>query len=293
MKGDRIILGFTIAVLGMVWLLVNLGLIQVETARELWRYWPVLLVLWGIVLLSGKGGSAFGCLVPILIIAFIFTGVFTFLPFQRNLPVQTYETTMPAERVSSVRLNIAQNAGELLLSSQANPELFRGRFRSDTGGPEIRTLGGTEVKEITVRDTSGYTIGRKLERWEIWLAEQMPAEVRVKTGATRADIDLRKLMVTELSVTAGAGDLTVRLGGNDIQINLESGAGSITIEVPETTGVRLRVDGGLVSVEGKDAGIVSIGDRRYESRDIGQKQAVADIHITAGAGSVTLKQPRR
>ena len=93
-----------------------------------------------------------------------------------------------------------------------------------------------------------------------------------------------------MTIKAGAGEFTLWLGHYDTDIIIENGAGNITIYVPEETGVRLRTSGGLMSVKGDHARVISVGDRSYESDNLEQKAAIADIRITAGAGAVTLKK---
>jgi len=71
MKADRIVLGIALLFIGIVWVLVNTGVIPARVAADWWRYWPLLLVLWGVLLLTGRGTGGLGCLVPLIIAVFV------------------------------------------------------------------------------------------------------------------------------------------------------------------------------------------------------------------------------
>jgi hypothetical protein len=292
MKADRIVFGVALLAVGVIWFLVNLGIIQSITARELWRYWPLLLVLWGLLLMLGKGNGSFGCLIPILVILLVFGGVFgVFLPMQRSVPEDSFSSfEIGAEEGTNVlRLDLIQHAGEFFLGSQSGTNVLEANIHGNQ--PVLRKESSIGVAEIFMQEPSGtWPFHNRISRWEIHLSEQLPMEVEYKVGAVQAEFDLAGLQITDLHIKMGAGDLTLRLGGTDTQITVDGGAGSITIFVPDETGVKLRASGGLLSVQGDRADVLSVGDRRYESRDIDEKTAVAEIHITAGAGSVELKR---
>jgi predicted membrane protein len=293
MKADRIIFGVTLLALGVVWFLINLGIIPPVTVRELWRYWPLLLVLWGLLLLTGKGDGFPGCLVAILVIVLLFGGIFTvFFPTNSVLPRETLVTSVKAmEGTTRMKLNLVQHAGELSLSSQRGANYVEASLQT-VARPLVEEERAGDTAEIMIRDeaVSWAPFQNRLSRWELALAEGVPAEITLRTGATKAELDLSRLLVTKLNVKAGAGDLVFYLGSTDADVLIESGAGSITIYVPDETGIRLQASGGILTVNGENARIVSLGDRRYESRELSEKSAVADIQVTAGAGSVTLRR---
>lgn len=290
MKADRIVLGLFVVMVGGVWLLVNLGLLPATTVRELWRFWPLLLVIWGILLLFGKGSSGgSGCLIVILILFMIFGGIFAFIPTfgVTGSMVQTGISNNFDAR--SMRLDLTQHAGEFQLDSHSDDsQLIKLRLQTSVQ-PVINHTPSGDLAEISVVDQNKVAVGNRVSRWELSLLEDMPAEITMRTGALDAEIDMSHLLVKALDIKAGAGDLTMKLGQTDGRINVQSGASSITIYIPENVGIRLHTSGALVSVNSKNARVISIGERRYESRDIDTKDAIIEIELTAAAGSVTLR----
>lgn len=302
MKAEKIVLGLIIVIVGIIWFMVNTGILPAVTARELWRYWPLALILWGLLLLFGKGSSVPGCLSAILIFLLVAgTLIMIFAP-THGISGSTSEMrfgAQPGETVSLVRLDLTHRAGEFVLKSLndfgqmgsvTGTTLLQARLQASAKPQTRRVMKGT-VNEISIQDDhQSWQLSNQFSRWEIWLTDEIPSEVILRTGATRAEIDLSKLMVQDLQIKAGAGDITIHLGEYNTHIAVESGAGNITFYVPAETGLRVSTSGALLSFSGEDARVFSIGEHKYESERLNEKKAIAEIEIKAGAGSVSVKQ---
>ncbi|EEG76383.1 toast rack family protein [Dethiobacter alkaliphilus] len=295
MKADRIVLGLGLAVLGLVWFLVNFGVISPVAARELWRFWPLLLILWGVLLILGKGSGLGGCLIGILVFLFFFGGLFgVYLPgIEGPSPgTETTNVTIPAsDEVENVTLDLRQGAGEVYLSSHAGPDILRASL-TGTPRPIIEQEVSDGTLQVEIKDEAhSWTIGNRTNRWNLELAEDIPTEISLRAGAGRSDLDLSRLQVHDLSVQTGAGDLTVRLGQVESQVLVEGGAGSITFYVPDNTGVRLQTSG-LLNVSAGEVNLKRLDGGDYESENLDNKAAVVDIEVKAGVGSVNLRRAR-
>lgn len=287
MKADRIVLGVAIIVIGVVWLLVNLGLLTAATVAELWRFWPVLLVLWGLLLLLGKGSSLPGFLLIFLVVLAFLSGTFSFSSLQGT--GETITTTISKdENIESMRLELVQHAGEFYLQAHDKENLAEIHIQS-TISPEIQQTRTDNVVEVAVRDREKYPhIKKRFSRWDINVQEKIPLEVLLQSGAINAELDLSQLNVSNLSIKAGAGELAINLGPAVDKILVESGACSIDVNIPANVGVRLKTSGALISVDSDDGRVISVGDRRYESKGLESKDALVDIEIKAAAGKITL-----
>ncbi|HAA38346.1 MAG TPA: hypothetical protein DCE00_05690 [Firmicutes bacterium] len=291
MKADRIVLGIAVVIIGMVWLLVNLGVIPAAAARELWRYWPLLLILWGVLLLLGKDNSGItGLLVALLVVALVGGGFFSYLTSSGPKSAQTFETTISNEgNVRAVNLQLIQHAGELELTSHPGSDLVALKLQTQVQ-PKISHKQEEETAEILVKDQDDkFNFDNRVSHWQLSLAEQLPLQLTLHTGATKANLDFSHLLLEELEIKAGAGDIDLRLGQTDCEITIESGASEITIYIPDNVGVRLRTSGALMSIDSDEGRMISVGDRSYFSKELETKDAVADIHITAAAGKVKLR----
>ncbi|NLM45334.1 MAG: hypothetical protein GX200_00840 [Firmicutes bacterium] len=296
MKADRILLGLLVVLAGTAWLLANLGLLSIVSLWEIRHYWPVLIIIWGLLLLFGGGGSSSGCLPVLVVLALVFVAAFAyFLPVQqetKKIETEEFYVTHVENKYDAqkLRLNLRHSAGYFLLHSYPGMELAYLQLQSPQR-PEIRQELDNDTAVVTIADRDRIALRKRAEsRWEVGVGVGLPVEISLETGATDAEIDMSGLTVDSLEIKAGAGDLDLILGRTEGKINIESGAGSITIKIPDDVGVRLRTAGALLSVKTEDSQVISVGQHQYESRDLEEKTAVVEVEIKAGAGSVTLKR---
>jgi len=69
--------GLFLVFLGIIFLLTNLGLIPSSIWNELWKFWPVLIILLGLRILGGKNAAS--RIIITLITLFVFTGVLAYI----------------------------------------------------------------------------------------------------------------------------------------------------------------------------------------------------------------------
>lgn len=81
--GDGILGGLFLVFLGIVFLLNNLGLVPSSVWDEVWKFWPVLLILLGLRLLGGRNAAS--RIIITLITLFAFAGVLAYLLFYYGL----------------------------------------------------------------------------------------------------------------------------------------------------------------------------------------------------------------
>jgi hypothetical protein len=77
--GDGILGGLFLVFLGAIFLLNNLGLVPSSIWNQVWKFWPVLLMLLGLRLVAGK--NAISRIIISLITLFAFAGVLAYLLF--------------------------------------------------------------------------------------------------------------------------------------------------------------------------------------------------------------------
>jgi hypothetical protein len=75
--GDGIFGGLLLVFLGTVFLLTNLGLVPSTVWNELWKFWPVLIILLGLRLLTGR--NILSRIIIALITLFVFAGILAYI----------------------------------------------------------------------------------------------------------------------------------------------------------------------------------------------------------------------
>jgi predicted membrane protein len=87
----------------------------------------------------------------------------------------------------------------------------------------------------------------------------------------------------------GVGELKLDLSGErkqNLEVKIDGGIGHGTIYLPETIGVRVKVEGGIGSVDSHS--LAKTGDY-YTNEAYGKTDVTLDIQVEAGIGSIDLR----
>ena len=84
-KGGGYLAGFFLIFIGLVFLLNNLGFLPNSIWNEIWKFWPLIIIIIGIQVLFGK--SPFARMIVLLLTLFVFAGVLAYLLIYSGLLV--------------------------------------------------------------------------------------------------------------------------------------------------------------------------------------------------------------
>ena len=165
----------------------------------LWAFtWPVAWIVVGSLLLAsttGRIGTEPGQLIAdywpwALVILGVWFVIGAFVPSGRGL---TETLQLPLGGASEARVRIGYGAGNLAVGSAAPGQLVDGRFE---GGVIHRTT-GTGAVELTQDRGHGMTWLERPSRWTMGLTTEVPLDLRVDTGASKATLDLGGLRLRQ------------------------------------------------------------------------------------------------
>jgi len=199
--------------------------------------------------------------------------------------------TVELGEAETVELELEMKAGELRVQGGAR-ELMEGYFsyNVDQWKPDIEysVTGSRGILRVEQGKSSGMTIGKKENKWDITLSNDVPVDINIDFGAGAGNLDLRGLMLESLDIDMGVGELKVDLTGErnqSLDVVIDGGVGSATIYLPEDVGVRVKVDGGIGSVNARD--MIKKG-HFYTNDAYGKTDISIDVDIDAGIGSINL-----
>jgi hypothetical protein len=229
-------------------------------------------------------------------------------------PLQTEARSVERGSAESVRVEIDMGAGELAVSGGA-AELLEADFAYNVA--EFKPLVEFDDGLLVVRQpevegrASIWDVDDYRYEWDLRFNDDVPIEMSVNLGAGRTDLDLGSLTLTRLGVDAGAGEVTVDLGGAssltrldvkmgagkltldltgdwraDLDGKIEGGLGEATLQLPRGVGVRVEVEGGLGAVNA--SGLTKDGSA-YVNDAYGQSDVTLRIDIEAGVGAIDLE----
>lgn len=252
--------------------------------------WPIAWMLIGAVLLAsttGRLGLAPGELIsrwwPALFVGIgIWFLVAAFWP--RNAPAE--QLALPLTGADHAEVRVQFGAGELTVGRAAPGMLLDGRFE---GGAQYRSPGPNMV-ELRPDQSSGWPMTGGTLRWAMGLTGEVPLDLRLDTGASKATVDLVDLRIRLLEIRSGAAETRVRLPARAGQswVRTETGVASLVLEVPPGVAARIRTKMAL--------GRTDIDERRFPramdgfmSPDYERSPNRIEIEIQGGVGSVSVR----
>lgn len=271
MRKSSVFWAIVLIVVGLLWLLDNLGAFRFLGVSVWGLIWPAVLILLGIWILAGIGRGG------------------------RRIGVE--QATIPLDGAARARIRMHHGAGRLSLQAGAEGDrLLAGTFG---GGLDYRTRqeGGQLVVDMRPRSRAwtfwgapwAWSVPGSLD-WTMIVNPGIALELDLETGANDTRLDLSELLVTDLRLKTGASatQVTLPARAGHTRVRAESGAASVTIRVPEGVAARIRVEGALAGVDVDTHRFPRMGGI-YQSVDYETAQNRADIRVEAAVGSVTVR----
>jgi hypothetical protein len=299
----KIFWGFVLVVLGFTYLGAGLGWWGYDVVNTLWQFWPLILVFWGLDLLTRNTGFY----IPLMIIAVILSGALIYVGVynkQNNLnwfgaraveeSTRTEVSASLPKGAKSAQVRVDTGAIDFKISGDSK-NLLEGFLESNFSKPEI-----TENLDGTIAKVSLSTINSsRVSMWnmgphnfknllDLKINKSVPVSLIVKSGASSLDFDLSALKLYALDIDTGASSVNVRVGSEVVdgaKLAVDAGASSIRFRIPSEVGVKIVSETGLTSrnFEGyteRDGAWYSAG---YDSA----KKKV-ELNLQVGASSITV-----
>jgi len=229
--------------------------------------------------------------------------------------LQTESQTVELGGADSVHVEIDMGAGELDVTGGA-AELLEASFTYNVAElkPEVEYGGGTlSVRTPDVEGGLGslWDVDDYRYEWDLRLNDDVPMDMQVNVGAGRTDLKLGSLSLTRLDIAGGAGEVLVDLSGsasparldiasgagaltvdltgawqNDLEAIIKGGLGNRTLILPGDTGVRIKVEIGVGTVDA--AGLTKEGEY-YTNDAYGQSEVTLYLEVEGGVGKIELR----
>ncbi|HNR47425.1 MAG TPA: DUF5668 domain-containing protein [Anaerolineaceae bacterium] len=268
MRANRLFWGILLALIGVILLLQNVDFLP----GNFWTiFWPSLLILVGLwVLLRPR------------------------LRQNQAGSLETESLSLPLDSgITEARIKFEHGAGRLQIAAGDNPiELVGGTF---VGGVEshVDTTQSIPSVKLSARDNfvaGPVFLGGEGLHWDVRLNRQIPLYIKLSTGAGETRVDLTGLLVKEIKLETGASSTEITLPGRAGQthVEVEAGAATVKLRVPEGVAARIKAETGLSSVTVDTARFPRQGDV-YISPNYDMAANRVDIDIEGGVGSFDIR----
>lgn len=191
----------------------------------------------------------------------------------------------------NVRINIEMGAGELEVDPDTS-KLMEGTFtyNIDQWKPRFTYEPEGNIWNLTIRqpNTDLKVESGARNEWDISFGTWVPMELNVELGSGPANITVAGLDLASLSVSTGAGDISLDLTGNRINhliVRAGTGAGRVNLIVPDYIGVQVSAiqDSGTVIAPGFE-----FRDGNYFNDVFDTAEVFIFVAVNIGAGDLVV-----
>lgn len=279
--------GLLFIIVGGLMLADNFGYIDVHWAN-LWRLWPLLIIAAGLSILSLQG---LFWRITTLFVSFLMLGAVVWVMLGDLPSIGQYKTTdftvqSASNEIMQAEVKIKAGASSINIGSASQDAIVKSKFKSSLLDiSKSSTVSGTTQMislETTSRQSVNWWTGDMENIWDLDLTRQIPLAINIDAGASSVEVDLSEAKLRSAIVKIGAGSLVFKVGSleDTVNLNIESGVSSVTLRLPNGSGVQLRLDSGLATNDVAD--LSKVGDNLYESS--GYSQSNKKINITSKTG---------
>ncbi len=195
------------------------------------------------------------------------------------------------EGAAKVALDVDHGAGSVKVMGGAP----YGTAVSGTQGTTMSFKSHLNGDTLTVDIDAGPSfipfLGPEGGSWVFQLTNEVPVSMKFDGGAASLDFDFTDTKLDFLGVDMGAASLSLKLPVNAGRtlVDVESGAASIDITVPQGVAARIRMEQGASAQNIDSSRFPQVVDGMYQSPDFDSAENRAEINLEGGANSVTIR----
>ncbi|MEK5231867.1 toast rack family protein [Lysinibacillus sp. FSL K6-0232] len=219
--------------------------------------------------------------------ALLLAGCFSFIPSK----MQEEAIVVEKDQAKALAVDIDFGIGEMSLTGGAE-EWVEGSasYNMERLAPQVSYNVRKDKGEIVIEHKNGSKpkLSKVKNSWTMQLNNDVPMDLTVETGASKAHLDLQGLQLENLEIETGVGDVTVDLGGdwhNSFTTTLETGVGQTTVILPSAVGVKLTLEKGIGS--STIEGFTAQGDGVYVNEAYESADVVVEVNAEMGIGEIT------
>jgi hypothetical protein len=319
-KQNSVIFPLLLIFFGFVFLLITFNVLPSTIWSMVWRYWPALLIVWGLEIIFGRTwvGRLFVTLLGLAAIAFILVTLAA--PVSPSLRRWLNEEApwFPV-RGSKTYINKSTGTQKITVGGSRSESVSRRNFDLDIGVADfhltesestnhlnlVANTGGVDAPRITSRQNNGildvkvdigegshFSSRSEEGNYEIGIGQpDLETSVALKVGVGKGKVEFSKLFLKKVDLNVGVGEADVFLEGKSIpseKVNIEVGVGAVKLNLPQTVGLKINHHIGLGSL--KVDNISLHGEGAYTSANYDSAPLKLEIDARVETGSIEIFQ---
>lgn len=294
MRSQRLAGGLVVLLIGLMFLLANMGLMGLGVWGLMIRYWPLLLVIGGVVILLGWGFRWFVVMLLTVVIVLGVIGGPTVYDWQTGpLTRQTFVPPADAGEVVALDIDLSFDVPSIRTGDPVESaySLDLGYRRADP--PKVSFVPGEDgAGRLTLRqETASRVVTDTRQNLELAFRSGTRVDLGIQAGVASLDLNFQPYQLEAFNVNAGVLNAELRLGPptGATRSRIKSGVGDVTIWVPHGAPVRVVADVGLGSRNLAGAGLVQAGNTWRDGNFDGATDRL-EIDVDLGVGRLAVKR---
>lgn len=283
--------------LGLVFLLNNFGILPWEIWQNIWKFWPILLILFGVEALLGRNSSP-KSLGLLLILIFIVPIILILNPLTGNpLATKSLAITKPLGNLTKASFSFHLPSSNIKINSLENSsnDLVKGSLKYSQLLPvpnfgEEKRFGEAKYNLIQA-DTTNIPFSSNLgNSGNFSLTRLIPIELSFKATTGVFDFDFTKLRISLVEIESEAGSTTIKFASDfSTKAFIKNKASVIKLEIPEEQAASIKIDTSIKTVNLDKKRFSKIDETFYKTANFDQATTKIEIEISGSASSIELK----
>jgi len=300
MKYRNIFWGVILILIGILFTLENLNVICFNV-RELWRLWPVVLILWGVSVIPVSKW------IRISLVLLVLAGSVFFMLDRTVEWEDKHELSIEwpdsvdfvgaknfdisyADSTEFATLNMEAAAGSFVLHdtsmsllhfSQNETGIQYKYFVSKTDDRVKLNIEPRDGRIVLNKKNSDSKVRVKLNDTPLW-------NINLEVGAAEVKFDLSPFKVKKVDLESGAASLHLKLGDKypETHVNVDAGASEIVIKIPSESGCDLEISAVL---SGKNLeGFEKVDHGHYRTANFNTAANKVYLEVNAAVSSYSI-----
>lgn len=243
---------------GLIWLLVNLNIIDPLSLNNLVKLWPLLLVVLGLDLIFGRranwAGAAIGILAVGAVIAFLLFGAQLGISSTSTANTETFSE--PVGNATSANYNFELSSEPVEIYALAGSDQLIDAVIGHTGTIDF-SVTGDQSKTVRISKYSDpsrwmtWDFSFDAIKWDLGLNPTLPADIYLDGGSGSVKADFSGLNLNSLQADMGSGSsrFSFPKSTQPYEAVIKSGSGSVSVDLPADTNMTLILDSGSGSLQ--------------------------------------------
>jgi len=291
----KFFIGLLFLAIGVSYLGESFGVVTVNVSYIFQHFWSILLVFFGLSMLSRKSRAMtiLGLIITVVVLIglfFIATNDSAFSELKRIEKIEV--VALPGVTKAHIKIDsqaaVLKIEGDPILNISGEVSttnnLLTGTFQSTQMNLKTTSnvVNQTQNILLNTRDQNSQFgwqyFGKNIGNFHLKLSETFPIELEINSAAADINLDLSKVLANGVSIKSAASNIIINLGdiSPKLDVSIQSKASAVTLRVPSDVGVSFKFSSSISSKTLPD--FVAIDDGQYESRNF--NQAKKQVFIT-------------